>query len=36
MTMTAILFTKLAGVSRLSFYFRLSNGNVWTITIKGD
>lgn len=33
MTMTAIMFIKLAGVSRLCFYFRLDNGNIWTIQI---
>lgn len=36
MTMTAILFTKLAGATRLSFYFRLDNGNTFVIRIKGD
>lgn len=36
MKLQSILFVKLAGATRLSFYFRLSNGNIWTITIKGD
>jgi hypothetical protein len=33
MKLQSILFVKLAGVSRLAFYFRLSNGNIWTIQI---